>query len=141
MIDFTLAEAQLFRLLAGFFGRDQVIPRMSAMAVCGGELPAGFEVEGTDMAVWARSNQCLFTIVDRDEQPKMVVEFFFGFDKSIEFSEAEHQRFLKPLLEAARIMYITISENEFAEMTSPSGNLDFYHWLKFKVGYDESDPA
>lgn len=134
MLDFTLAEAQLFRLLAGFFGKERVVPRMSVLAACGGELPAELPQLGIDSGQWARSNTCLFTIVDEDDNPKLVVEFFSGFADSVDVTEVEHQRYLMPILEAAGVLYITFSDDEFAEITDPRSSLDFFSLLQAKVG-------
>lgn len=137
----SLREAQLFRILSGFFGRDQVIPKMSVMAVCGGELPdplpeslvaqlprgSAFNLER-----WARSNTCLFTIVDQEDSPKLVVEFFSGFERGIDATEEEHQRLLGPLLSRRQIPYVTISDQEIGDLLDPAGSLDFCTFLEAK---------
>ncbi len=72
---FDLPEAQFFRLLCRLFGPEQVIPRMSVYTVCGGRLPGAVEgLEGGQIQCWAKSNQCLFTILDQDDNPKVVIE-------------------------------------------------------------------
>lgn len=139
MIDLNLAEAQLFRMLVEFFGRDHVVPQMRVMAVCGGELPASLESKGSSLEAWARSNSCLFTIVDKEDTPRLVVEFAAGFEDSIDVVEVEHRRFLRPILDAAGIHYVTISPLEFSEMTDPSGQLDLVSLLKAKFGYEGPD--
>jgi len=53
--------------------------------------------------------------------------------------EAEHQRFMLPVLEAAGIPYLTLSADEFNEMLSPAGTLDLFSWLKFKLGVEDLD--
>lgn len=138
MIDLSLDEARLFRALSAFFGRDAVIPHMSVLAVCGGEIPA--EVRTRESAAvlakvesWARSNRCLFTVVDGDDQPRLVVEFFSGFKEAIDVVEAEHQRFIPPLLRAARVPYVTFSVEEFLETLDPSGAVDFVRLLHAKL--------
>lgn len=133
MVDFTLVEAQLYRLLAGFFGRDQVIPRMTVLAVCGGELPVNGHELPTGAAEWAKTNRCLFTIVDHDDEPRLVVEFFSGLHDSIDIDEEEHQRILAPILKAAKITYITLSNDEFSELLDPESSSDMYAFLKAKL--------
>ena len=140
MIDLSLSEAKLFRILGAFFGKERVVPRMSVMAVCGGELPPAVNALGIDAVKWARSNNCLFTIIDHDDNPRMVMEFFSGYQSGIDVTELEHQRYLGPILKAVGIPYVTITNNEFEEILDPQGNLDFVSLLKDKVGYEGSDP-
>ena len=129
----TLSEAQLYRVLTALFGRDQVVPQMSVMAVCGGTLPQSCDCDDVELDVWAKKNKCLFTIVDSDDNPKLVVEFFSGFEQAIDVKEEEHQRVLEPLLGAAGIRYVTISPSEFAEILDPGSSLDMVAFLRSKV--------
>lgn len=133
MIDLSHNEAMLFRILSEFFGREHVVLQMRVIAVCGGELPSGVVIQGVDLLEWAKANKCLFTIVDANDEPKMVIEFFAGFEEAVDPVEVEHQRFLQPLLKAAGVSYVTISEDEFSEIVDPGGTLDFYSLLKAKV--------
>ena len=141
MVDLTLHEAQLFKLLSSFFGRDQVILKMSVLAVCGGQLPHplpsalleyNIRYGAIDLKHWAKSNTCLFTIVDHDDAPKMVVEFFSGFDDSIAVEDEEHQRILPALLGQLQIPYVTISVAELSEILAPTGTLDLCTLLEQK---------
>ena len=129
----SLAEAQLFRQLVGLFGEDRVIPQMSAMAVCGGNLPRvdqDFELTASELAAWARAARCLFTVVDHNDDAKLVVEFFSGFEPAIDVIEAEHQRYLRPILEAAGIRYVTIAPDDFCEMLDPASGIDLVGYLQ-----------
>lgn len=144
MIGITHSEAQLFRLLAQFFGRDRVVPHMSVLAVCGGELPESIftithplNANGS-LGLWAEDNKCLFTIVDDDDNPKMVVEFFSDFDDVIDPQEEEHHRLIEPILRMAGVRYITITAQEFSEMLDPRCNLDIFTLLKAKVDQVEA---
>ena len=139
MIDLSLAEAKLFRLLASFFGKDQVLPHMSVMAVCGGSLPKEVVFDQIDLRAWAKKNTCLFTIVDSQDDPKLVIEFFSGFEEAIDVREAEHQRYLRPILQAAGIGYVTMSNAEFDDMLDPGSSLDLVSFLKAKTGDDSTD--
>lgn len=154
MIEFSHSEALLFRMLTSFFGRDHVVPNMSVTSVCGGSLPENIVIDQgivqlrrraagenpalnlgekrTDLAAWARGARCLFTIVDFNDVPKMVVEFFSGFETAIDMRDLEHQIYLKPILAAAGIRYVTISDAEFADLTDPSGRLDVFTLLRAK---------
>lgn len=133
MVFIELHEAQLFNMLASFFGRERVIPQMSVLSVCGGSLPESAQKLSSGITSWARSNKCLFTIIDDEDTPKLVVEFFSGFEHSIDPVEEEHQRLLTTILPAAGIRYITISHGEFSELLDPRGNLDFFSLLEAKV--------
>lgn len=130
MITLDHSEAILFRMLSSFFGEENVIPNMSVLSVCYGQ---EFTAEGEE---WARRTKCLFTVVDGQDQPKLVVEFFSGFDRPFRPEDEEHQRLLKPLLHKAGIAYITISNQEFLEISDPQGPMDFFHWLKGKFEDD-----
>ena len=131
----SLAEAQLFRLLGNLFGGDRVVPNMTVRAVCGGELPTdlGFDI---DLTVWAKKNTCLFTVVDHEDSPKMVVEFFSGVGPVVDPVDLEHQRFLKPLLGRLGILYITISPGEFDEVLDPSSDFDIVSLFRDKCGIE-----
>ncbi len=131
MITLALHEAQLFRLLSGLFGGERVLPHMRVISVCGGELPT--DMPGLDLTTWAQNNRCLFTIVDADDKPCLVVEFFSGFADFVDPTEAEHQRYLKPILAAQGIRYVTISPAEFSEILDPGSSLDLVSFLRDKV--------
>ena len=129
----SLAEAQLFRQLVTLFGEDRVIPQMSAMAVCGGKLPRlkeNIDLTPTQLATWARAARCLFTVVDHNDDARLVVEFFSGFKDSIDAIEVEHARYLRPILEAAGIRYVTIAHQDFSEMLNPASGIDLVGYLQ-----------
>lgn len=131
----SLAEAQLFRLLGNLFGGERVVPHMTVRAVCGGELPTDHGLD-IDLPIWAAKNTCLFTVVDYEDRPKMVVEFFSGFGHAIDPIDLEHQRFLKPLLARMGILYITISQGEFDEVLDPSSDFDIVSLFRDKCGIE-----
>jgi hypothetical protein len=133
MVNLSLQEAQLFRLLSGLFGGERVVPQMRVISVCGGELPVPASVDAAALRLWAESNRCLFTVVDADDNPRLVIEFFSGFERFIDPTEAEHQRYLPPPLEAAGIRYVTISPEEFSEILDPQSSLDLVAFLRDKV--------
>ena len=120
MSEMSLEESQLFRILGGFFGRDRVIWNMSVRAVCGGSFPAG--IYSDSERAQAQLSACLFTIVDDDDTPKMVVEFAADFGGAIDLAILERQSRLPQLLESAGIRYIAISAMEFDELVAPGGN-------------------
>ena len=129
----NLSEAQLFRLMVGFFGEERVIWSMSVRAVCGGAIPELPEDTEVDLKDWAIKNKCLFTVVDDDGIARMVVELEPDLKEVIDLSKLLHKRVLPPILNAAGIKYVSMRLEELTEMMSPDGNLDFYHFLEDKV--------
>lgn len=138
MIEMTLPESQLFRMLASFFGKDSIMWNMSVRAVCGGEYPAVDGQSLIEVARWAESANCLFTLVDGCDTPKMVIEFTPDFTSIIELERFERHNRLPAMLGACGIQYITVSRAELDEMLDPSSSLDFVSFLKDKFGIDES---
>ena len=130
----SLAEAQLFRLLTGFFGEERVVWSMSTRAVCNGELVC--DERGTYAArePWPVRDKCLFTVVDYDSMPKMVVEFAPDFSQFIEVDQLDRQEHLPRVLEGFGIQYVAISQQEFGEVVDPNSSLDFVTLLQDKIG-------
>jgi hypothetical protein len=127
MVEMSLPEARLFRVLTGFFGADRVVWSMSVRAVCGaGLVQAVADGEGS----WYDSHRCLFTVVDDDDNPKMVMEFSPDFDAFIEVEQLERQSKLPALLGACGVQYVTISTAELDEIIDPRGALDLFSFLK-----------
>jgi hypothetical protein len=83
------------------------------------------------------NDKCLFTVVDHDDNPKMVMEFSPDFSDFIEVDRLERQKRLPPLLGACGVQYVTISSQELGEMLDPRGNLDFFSFLKDKFGVED----
>jgi hypothetical protein len=110
---------------------------MSVRAVCGGELPANGEACDADTRAWAERNKCLFTVVDGEDEPKMVVEFAPDFSSYIEVDQLERQSRLPPLLKFCGVQYLTISGNELHEILDPRSSLDLIAWLKDRFGIDD----
>jgi hypothetical protein len=139
MVEMSLQEAQLFRMLSGFFGRDRVVWNMSIRAVCGGALPASLgSAVVTPTETWVDAAGCLFTVVDAEDTPKMVVEFAPDFSRYIEVPLMERHQRLPSLLEGHGIRYISITFEEFRDMTDPQSSLDLVSFLKDKFGINES---
>lgn len=138
MIEMSLAEAQLFRMLVSFFGKDRVLWSMSVRAVCGGDLPEHFEFEVGKPVSWVENDKCLFTIVDHDDNPKMVMEFAPNFSDFIEVEQLERQKHLPPLLGACGVQYVTISSQELGEILDPDSNLDFFSFLRDKFEIEDA---
>jgi len=139
MVEMSLAEAQLFNMLVSFFGRDRVVWSMSVRSVCGGSIPTGILSGGDLNGVWDESDKCLFTIVDGDDNPKMVMEFSPDYSDYIEVVRMDRQKMLPALLGACGIQYVTISSQELGEILDPHSSLDFFSFLKDKFGVDDCD--
>jgi hypothetical protein len=142
-----LEEAQLLRMLTNLFGRDQVVCRMSALAVCGGHvsvvpdaLRGGF-ADSLELSRWAAGESCLFTVVDADDIPKLVFEFAAEFHQVVDPIEEEHQRVLPTLLEQAGVKYVKIYKRDFYAMLDPQVNFDLVMMLEgfFDDGEDDDE--
>lgn len=141
MAEMSLDEAQLFRLLVGFFGKDRVLFSMSVRAVCGGDLSVLPEVLDDETRAWAERNRCLFTVVDDDDDPKMVVEFEPDFSAYIEVEQLERKSRLPALLKANGIQYLTITGKEMGEILDPNGAMGLIDLLKDRFGIEDTPEA
>lgn len=150
MITINHNEAVLFRILVGFFGEDRVVPNMSLMAVCGGELPSNVqrgvlsEIEKSSRLLaqqWASQSKCLFTIVNEQDDARLVIEFVPNFDGSVDVKQMERQRLTRPMLQAAGIPYLLMSQDEFSDITSPGSGFDFVAFLESRIGASDEQEA
>ena len=132
-------EAVLFRLLVAFFGEDRVIPHMSLHAVCGGGLPTSLapaitsEIEklfSRKAVEWARGSKCLFTIVDHQDSPRLVMEFFQDFDNVVDLMDLQRRRMMAPVLSAAGIHYVTISTDDLGDIMDPDSGYGLADFLQ-----------
>ena len=139
MSEMSLQEAQLFRVLGGFFGRDRVVWNMSVRTVCGGSYPPGAEEIAVDIANWAEVAGCLFTIVDDDDCPKMVVEFAVDLKRCIDVQLLERQEHMPKLLALCGVRYVVVTEAEFEEILDPNSSLDLTSLLKDRLGLANDD--
>jgi hypothetical protein len=141
MAEMSLNEAQLFRLLVGFFGQDRVLFSMSVRAVCGGDLATLSHLLDDETKAWAERNRCLFTVVDAEDDPKMVVEFEPDFSNFIEVDQLERKSRLPALLKASGVQYLTITGEEMGEILNPNGTIDLVDVLKDRFGIEDSSDA
>ena len=134
MIELDNNEAILFRLLASFFGRDKVIPQMSVLAACGGDLPEGkfSEQEQATLRVSAKKMKCLFTVVNELDAPRLVVELGVDAKSSVDLAELNKQEQARPILVAAGVPYIILSKSELLFVTDPNGPGNWFHLLQSK---------
>lgn len=135
-------EAQLFRLLVSFFGEDRVVPFMSVKAVCGGGVPQSLPVDVSagiqrdtqcSVEAWARASRCLFTVVNEQDCPCLVVEFFESFERIVEVKELMRRRYLPPVLAAAAVHYVTISLDELADIMDPESSFTLTDFLEARL--------
>lgn len=141
MAEMSLNEAQLFRLLVGFFGKDRVLFSMSVRAVCGGDLSSLSDTLDEETRAWAERNRCLFTVVDGEDDPRMVVEFEPDFSNFIEVDQLERKSRLPAVLKASGVQYLTITGEEMGEILNPNGTIGLVDVLKDRFGIeDTTDP-
>lgn len=138
MSEMSLSEAQLFRMLVGLFGRDRVVWNMSVRAVCGGGYPVEMGDSAATIAEWAEVAACLFTVVDFDDVPKMVVEFAPDFSLYVDVKEVDRHQKLPHLLDTRGVRYVSITKAEFIDMTDSKSSLDLVSFLKDKFGVEDS---
>lgn len=134
MISIDHNEALLFRLLTSFFGNGRVIPHMSVLAACGGELPqakAGLP-NAKELSDWARRQKCLFTIVNEDDVPRLVVELSVDTKSAVDLLELQKQEQMRPILVAAGVPLIIVSKSELAFVTDPESPNNWFHLLQSK---------
>jgi len=120
-VNLSAGEAQLFRQLMDVFGADRVLPHLPVSMICGQEYPESLQSAFPELADWARTSICLFTVIDGESSPKLVLDIFEGFEASIEIDQVERQRYLPDLFAALNVHYITLSPAEL-ESCSTSGN-------------------
>ena len=143
MLNLSLPEAQLMRMLSGFFGPEQVIPAMSVMAVCSGELPKiDSPTNGFDLESWAKSTKCLFTVVDANDVPRLVVELGYSTAEIVDVIEIEKTRYLPELFSKVGVSYVTVSMDEMDLISDPSNRVNIVTFLldKFGISPDEASP-
>lgn len=117
MIALSLEEAVLLRILESIFGHGQVIPNMSLCAICGGD-EAKRNSEPYKM-------QCLFTVVDPDDMPKLVVEFTETNQNTIDLSSYNRIEIIEPILAEHQIRYMVISREDYSDLTHPAADREF----------------
>lgn len=122
-------SAMLLRMLSAFFGVDRVLYGMSLLSVCGGE-EAGM---GDEDRSFARGRKCLFTVVDYDDSPRMVVELLPGEGTVVEMGYYERQDFVEESLEQAGVRYVAVSIDEVDGVTDPDTPLDLCSLLTNKL--------
>ena len=114
---------------------------MSVRAVCGGDLSVISQDFDEETRTWAERSKCLFTVVDGEDDPKMVVELAPDFSDFIELEQLERQNKLPGLLKSRGVQYLTISGDEMSEILDPNGTLGLVDVLKDRFGIHDSPEA
>ena len=135
----SLQEAQLFRMLEAFFGRDRVIWNMSVRSVCGGTYPRVRGEAEESIAKWADAALCLFTIIDEQDNPKVVIELGVNLKQPIDVARLDRQQRLPELLGMRGVQYVLVSNDEFEEILDPASSLDLVSVLKDRFGIEDAD--
>jgi hypothetical protein len=121
----NLEHAALFRILTDFFGSERVIYNMSVASVCSSN-------SKSIMPLHSRT-PCLFTIVDGDDNPKLVIDTL-GTDPSIvDVERIETTKVLRDILEEAGIYFVLITPSELQDLLDPLEDLDICKYLSFHI--------
>jgi len=137
--EFNIEEAQLFRKLVALFGKDCVIPNMSLSTVISDSY------EGSDgstlpfLTERQAGSKCLFTIVDANDKPGLVVEFAATEGDIVDIERLERCKHLEPILSAHNIRFVTLSLSEFNETLDPSSGVKFISLLQGKLDDADAD--
>lgn len=135
MIALDINQTKLFRLLQDIFGESRVIPQIRLKALCGGVLPlvSEFRLDKVD------SNQhenlkCLFTVVDKDDEPRMVIDFDAKDSVEIDVYEFNKQEIVKKYLSEVGVQYLLIGFREFEDILDNSKDDTLATCLNSKIG-------
>jgi len=113
---FSSSQAQLFRQLMDVFGADRVLPNLHVSMICGQSYPPSLTADFPELPQWAKSTICLFTVIDGESDPRMVIDIFDGFEESIDVKQEERQRYLPLLFSGINVHYITLGSDEIASI-------------------------
>ena len=91
------------------------------------------------LGAWAGAAGCLFTVVDDNDLPKMVVEFELDTTDSVDLLLLERQQRLPKLLESCGIRYIVLTQSEFGEILDPDSPLDLVSLLQERLNLTGDD--
>lgn len=127
MINLELHEAQLFRLLAGAFGKERVVYNMSLNTVCEDSR------NGPARETWWAQYKCLFAVTDAQYEPRIVIDFAPGFNGTIDAEQAYRRDAAKVALNAYGVHYIGITRDEFERILDPDANFGLFQLLELKV--------
>lgn len=133
MIALDINQTQLFRLLQDIFGASRVIPLIRLKALCGGGLPEVSDCR-LDKEDEHENIKCLFTVVDKDDEPKMVVDFDAKDLVEIDVYEFNKQEVVKKYLREVGIKYLLIENSEFEDILDATKDITLAACLNSKIG-------
>lgn len=127
-------QAILLRLFTDIFGKENIIFDISLWLLLEDFVELGYK---NDLEY--KNYKCLFTVLGRDDMPKMVVDFdpLFERDEFIDLKNIEKNKMLEKTLKGFDISYVLIDEDEFKELTHPTHKLSLVDLLNYKLGLDE----
>jgi hypothetical protein len=131
MTGYDLYTATFLRILTSLFGEDQVVVGMSLFVVCGGVMPLDFVDDHIEVA---KNRKCLFTIVNQDDRPCLVIDFAPGRYSTIDMGTFEYAEQMERALTEVGVKYISIDVCELTALQDPHSNLDLCTLLSEKVG-------
>ena len=124
-----LHEAQLLKLLQSFFGKDRVMPHLSVRMICA-EFTS--DIESVCPASVA-AERCLFTIIDEQSVPHLVLEFMPDRKLAIEVESLTRVEQIRSCLSAVGVRYLHFELEEFQELLDPDSGLSLVRLLQAKI--------
>jgi hypothetical protein len=120
---FSLREAQLFRMLAALFGEDNVIPHLT-LAVVLGEVQLDAETRA-----WCAQQRCLITVVGRDDEPRFVLDFEAIEGDIVDPLRVELHGRGRELLTQHGVFFFSIASDDFEALTTPGTGYTLIHFF------------
>ena len=123
MAQFSLREAQLFRMVSALFGENRVIPHMTLAGVLGGN-----ELD-RDTREWCSQQRCLLTIVGDDDEPKFVLDFAAVEGDTIDPTRIELHRRGAEVLAKFGVYFFSMQDQDFEALTSVGTGYTLVHYF------------
>lgn len=120
---FSLREAQLFRMVSAVFGDDNVIPHMTLAGVLGAA-----PLDDATRA-WCAQQRCLLTIVGRDDEPRFVLDFAAVEDNVIDPTRVELHRRGRELLARHGVFFFAMMNDDFEALITPGTGFSLVHYF------------
>lgn len=126
-------QAILLRLLTQVFGKDNIIFNISLWL-----LLQDFDIELANNVQY-KNYKCLFTILDKNNTPKLVVNFdpLYEKEKYIDVHEFEKHTILEKVLKEVSVMYLVVNKEDFDGLTHPKHPVSVIDFINYKLGLDE----
>jgi hypothetical protein len=123
MINLDLRQAQLFRMLSTLFGEEQVLPNLSLRMIlgsCEGVDVSIFSAEGVSDSAPAviptkadLDRRCLFTVLDDQDKPRVVVDFSGFGDSFIDADALKRHEVIQRVLGSVGLKFLLIHPKDF----------------------------